>query len=808
MAIIANNETQKGPRQKSFANSPTAYQQSEYEQGEHEKSVFGQDKALKDISSGSGRDIKPISRIPRNTSFVQSALFVTLFFAALILTVLGTLYSLSRDPRQAAQAYPILLFNLPLIGFLGLYLGLRVWQALFSKARQLSAPLLHRRFVLIFSLAALLPAILVGAFSTTLISRNINELFGENVRTNMTQARQFLNDYLSEQIQDLATNVRSAKTVIDNNNGLIGNRITYAANLQKLARTQGLDVIYVLNEHGHVLARAEGPSAPEFRIPSPDVFKELDLPGEMGFQSRDDIDFLIGLSRLENYENSYLYVGQFLKSRSPVLSSIFGIETASSQLDQYNTDQVLFNRIFLLTFLETALLILFAAIWLGVVLANRVVMPVARLVEAAEKVRDGDLSARVKVEGDWGEIADLGGAFNRMTQQLSSQRDDLVREHDISEQSRQFSEAVLSGVRAGVIGLTQEGRISVLNDSAERLLGLSSTRLVGSPIDEVLSEFSPAFIAARESIHATAEDQVNFESENGTRNFDLRVSAYKGLRSDTGWVLTFDDMTRLVTAQRHSAWREVARRIAHEIKNPLTPIQLSAERLQRKYRDADLKNPEVFQKCTDTILRQVSGLERMVDEFSAFARMPAPEFNDMRISELLDGILFAQGVAYPEVEFKLINNADDDVGVLCDQRLITQAMTNIYKNAAESIGRRIALGGTEDDAGYIETRVDNLGDSIIVSVIDNGMGWPSADKERLLEPYVTTRETGTGLGLAIVKRIAEDHGGDLILCDRIDQKSGARLQLYLPTSEADAGLERNGLAQTSSNGLESTVDEI
>ena len=749
-----------------------------------------------------------ITRTQRSSAVFQSAVFVTLFFAAIILTVLGTLYSLSRDPARAAQAYPILLFNLPLIGFLGVYLGVRVWRALFSKKRRLSAPLLHRRFVLIFSLAALLPAILVGGFSTTLISRNINELFGENVRTNMGQARQFLNDYLAEQIQELATNVRSVKGVVDNNSDLMSNRITYAANLQKLARTQGLDVIYVINENGHVLARAEGPSAPDFLVPSPDVFKQLNVPGEMGFQSRDDIDFLIGLSRLDNYEESYLYVGQFLKSRSPVLSSILGIETASTQLDQYNNDQVLFNRIFLLTFLETALLILFAAMWLGVILANRVITPVARLVDAAESVRAGDLSARVKVEGDWGEISDLGGAFNRMTQQLSSQRDDLVREHDISEQRRQFSEAVLSGVRAGVIGLTQEGRISVLNDSAERLLGLSSENLVGLPIDEVLSEFSAAFRAARESIHATAEDQVNFENANGIRNFDLRVSAYKGLRADTGWVLTFDDMTRLVSAQRHSAWREVARRIAHEIKNPLTPIQLSAERLQRKYKNEVLTDPEIFQKCTETILRQVSGLERMVDEFSAFARMPAPEFMEIKISQLMDEILFAQGVAYPDIDFTLHDNMEKGTLVLCDERLITQALTNIYKNAAESISRRLNNEGNEVVTGKIETRLDNLGDSIILSIIDNGMGWPESDKDRLLEPYVTTRESGTGLGLAIVKRIAEDHGGDLILCERADKRSGARLQLYLPKLLPVPTPSQQNLSLRDITPLEGLIDEV
>ena len=231
-----------------------------------------------------------------------------------------------------------------------------------------------------------------------------------------------------------------------------------------------------------------------------------------------------------------------------------------------------------------------------------------RLINAAERIRLGDMSARVDVGKDWGEMSDLGSAFNRMSSQLNSQRDELIKEHDISEQRRQFSEAVLSGVRAGVIGLTQSGRITLMNESAGLLLGADEHSFLGYPIDDVLNEFAPAFNKARESILGTAEDQVNFSTAHGVRNFDLRVSAYQGVRSDTGWVLTFDDMTRLVSAQRHSAWREVARRIAHEIKNPLTPIQLSAERLLRKYGKEIKTDPDVFENCTNTIIRQVESL--------------------------------------------------------------------------------------------------------------------------------------------------------------------------------------------------------
>lgn len=491
------------------------------------------------------------------------------------------------------------------------------------------------------------------------------------------------------------------------------------------------------------------------------------------------------MTKLEAYENAYLYVGQFLRSNTGVLSSILGIEDAEKTLDRYNTDQELLQKSFLLTLIETALLILFAAIWLGFLLANRVIDPLGRLVGAAERVSAGDLSARVSVKGDWGEMSDLGRAFNRMTRQLGTQREDLIREHDVSEQRRQFSEAVLSGVRAGVIGLTQEGRITLMNQSAERLLGKKPVEMMGHPIDEVLSEFAPAFLSARENVYGTAEDQVNFETEHGIRNVDLRVSAYQGARKDTGWVLTFDDMTRLVAAQRHSAWREVARRIAHEIKNPLTPIQLSAERLQRKYLKEIKSDPETFENCTKTIIRQVESLEQMVDEFSSFARMPAPTLELISIKETLDQILFAQGVAYPEIDFIFNNQTDNDVKAYCDHRLIGQALTNIYKNAGEAITRRIDSGILSRVNGEITTHLWVQDTDIIIGVSDNGEGWPMPDKDRLLEPYVTTRETGTGLGLAIVKRIAEDHGGHLKLADRPDGRTGAYLQIWLPIAKAN-----------------------
>jgi len=557
----------------------------------------------------------------------------------------------------------------------------------------------------------------------------------------MESAREILDGYVKQELTELATDARAVENELNRRPQNIASRISYTADLQIIARVRDLDAIYIMQKDGYLFTRVESPIAPAFEIPLPGVFEGMKA-NEIAFIQRDDIDYLIAVTQLDTYEDVYLYVGRVLRSNNRVLSSLSGIAEASNAIDEFNNDQTLISKIFFLTFVEAALLILFAAVWLGLALANR--------------------------------------AFNRMTRQLNSQRDELVREHDISEQRRQFSEAVLSGVRAGVIGLTQTGRITLMNQSAGRLLTSRDAAMLGYPIEDVLPEFAAVFNKARESIQGTAEDQVNFETEDGVRNFDLRVSAYLGARKDTGWVVTFDDMTRLVTAQRHSAWREVARRIAHEIKNPLTPIQLSAERLLRKYSKEIETDPDVFENCAQTIIRQVGSLEQMVNEFSAFARMPAPNFETADLRELVKEVLFAQGVAFPEIEFVLNDETNGALMAMCDERLITQALTNVYKNAGESVTRRFDETGADEVLGVIDTSITETTTHIKLRISDNGMGWPFPDKERLLEPYVTTRDSGTGLGLAIVMRIADDHGGRLTLHDRTDGMTGAVIEIKLP----------------------------
>lgn len=713
-------------------------------------------------------------RLPQ---IARSAAFGVFFVSAIVLTILGALLSFSSNDAQVSTAYTILQANLALIAVIAFYLGYRVRKTLFTPAERDSTPLLHRRFVAIFSLAALLPAIIIGAFSASLISQNVTGLFGSDVRENMESAKRILNDYVDQETSELAFDLRIVRQGLAERNFDFSDRISLTAELQLASRVMDLDAIILLREDGQVLAEAQGQRAPTFEVPRPELLKEIKAD-ETQYLNNDETNYLIALIRLEPEGDVLLYTGRRLRSSSEVLSNIRGIETATARIDAFTDSQSRMNRIFALTFVETALLLLMAATWLGLVLANRIIEPLSSLVTAAERVRAGDMSARVSVSGEWGEISDLGSAFNRMTQQLNSQRDALVREHDVSEQRRQFSEAVLSGVRAGVLGLTESGRITLINDSAERLLGLSAEAALDRPIADLLPEFGPAFARARENVTNRAEDQIAYETQAGSINLDLRVASYRGARRDTGWVVTFDDMTRLVAAQRQSAWREVARRIAHEIKNPLTPIQLSAERLSRKYGPILTEDRDVFDNCTQTIIRQVGSLERMVDAFSAFAQMPQPEFEPIDLTNVLADVLFEQGVAFPAIRFRRVGTWPAALPVRGDERLLTQALTNVYKNAAEAVLRE----GDQKEAswiGEIETLIEDQGDSLQIIIRDNGPGWPMADIDRLLEPYVTTREGGTGLGLPIVKRIVEDHSGTISLSPRTDQQRGAQVSISL-----------------------------
>ena len=437
-----------------------------------------------------------------------------------------------------------------------------------------------------------------------------------------------------------------------------------------------------------------------------------------------------------------------------------------------------------------ALLIIFGAIWVGFGVANRLVMPIGRLIGAAERVSEGDLAARVMLADDDDELASLGRAFNRMTAQLQSQRNELVDSHRQAEQRTRFTEAVLSGVSAGVVGLDGQGRADVVNRSALTLLSATREQIVGKDLATAVPELAGLLSDAISGTEGRVQSQIDIARGGKTISLIVTVTRERASEDDRGFVVSFDDITDLIMAQRTSAWADVARRIAHEIKNPLTPIQLSAERLRRKYKKEITTDPEVFEQCTQTIIRQVGDIGRMVDEFSSFARMPQPVMRDEDIGDLIRHAVFLQRVALPQITFALLT-PDEAIHVECDGRLVSQALTNVLKNAGEAVRAKFGKEGDEEhplaEGGRIEIRLVQDAARVGIEVIDNGIGLPKEDRNRLTEPYVTKRVKGTGLGLAIVKKIMEDHKGALALEDapKTDEtgatrESGALVRLTFP----------------------------
>ncbi|MDE8350221.1 MAG: ATP-binding protein, partial [Acidocella sp.] len=413
--------------------------------------------------------------------------------------------------------------------------------------------------------------------------------------------------------------------------------------------------------------------------------------------------------------------------------------------------------------------------------ANQIAKPIGHLMRAAERVRAGDLTVRVPETTTGDEVAGLSRAFNRMTGQLAAQRAELMIAYGQLDERRRFTETVLAGVSAGVIGLDAQGRIELPNRAASEFLGVELQGRLG----ETLAQVVPEFAAMIEAVMAAPDKPITAEVEHGPamqkRVLLVRIGAELKAGLADGFIVTFDDVTELLSAQRKAAWADVARRIAHEIKNPLTPIQLSAERLKRRFSREITSDVEGFAQCADTIVRHVGDIGRMVDEFSTFARMPAPVMKSESLERIVREALVLQRVASRHIDFE-VEIADPDLRAFCDRRLIGQALTNLLQNAVDAVAMR-------PGAHCVKIQVFAEGPNAVLRVIDDGIGLPETDRGKLVEPYVTHKAKGTGLGLAIVRKIMEDHGGQLDL-DEAPGGQGAMVSLVLPALAA-AQIEPN-----------------
>ena len=642
---------------------------------------------------------------------------------------------------------------------------------------------LHTRLVVLFSLIALAPAIIVSVFSAFFFNYGMENWFSERVRTAIIDSRAVADAYLKEHQQAIRGDILSMARDIDSAlPRMDGSPRQFKRILAAQGLVRNLSEIYIFDGTGRVSAQWSLGFILDREPVSQEIIKRA-RQGEVVIITSETDDRLRAVLKLDRSVDSFLYVGRFVEPN--VLEHIEKTQRAAREYEEIEGRRSSIEITFAMIFILVGLLLLFAAIWVGLVFANRLSRPISELASAAERVRSGDLSARVREAPNSDELRLLSRAFNRMTDQLEGQRHELVQANQQLDERRHFIETVLSGVSAGVIGLDKNGYINLANTSANSLLSIDLDNEIGKQIGDVLPEFADLITQAYAKPGFLVEAQVSIRRNGRPSTFFVRLAADVVSSEIVGFVVTFDDITELMAAQRKAAWSDVARRIAHEMKNPLTPIQLSAERLRRKYLGEVKTDPETFANCTDTIIRQVGDIGRMVDEFSSFARMPRPVMASINLGSVCREALVLPRSAHSKIRFEA-KVPDEPIWISGDSRQLSQVMTNLVQNAIDSIeSRRLSSEEGDHFEGSIEVRAHADGAEAIVEVLDNGKGLPLESRERLTEPYVTTRAKGTGLGLAIVKTILEDHNARLKLEDRI----GAGAHIEMRFSILDQNLE-------------------
>src|SRR5215831_18592892 len=641
-----------------------------------------------------------------------------------------------------------------------------VWQIVQARRSGRAAARLHVRIVGLFSIIAAAPAIMVAIVASVTLDRGLDRLFSTRTRAaienSLIVAEAYLRDHAQitrSDIMVMAYDIARAKTVFDQDPDKLRQFLTFQASVR------GLAAAIVLDKNLKVVARADTNINQTFALPPRDALAHI-TEKEPQIVLLPNTDYVAGIIKLGQYEDNYLYVTRLLDPR--VVPQLQATRSSVTEYAAIEARRVGVQVAFALMYTVIALIVFLSAVWIGLNFANRLVAPIRRLIGAANAVSTGNLYVRVPIRQAEGDLAHLGETFNRMTQELRTQRDDIMHARDLIDSRRRFTEAVLAGASAGVIGVDSNGNVSILNRSAEKLIGRVENEALGRSLSEVLPELTDIMNAAQSG--APTQDQITISRAGRERNLSVRITSEQSGDSDRGYVVTLDDITELVSAQRTSAWADVARRIAHEIKNPLTPIQLSAERLRRKYGKMIGDDRGVFEQCTDTIVRQVDDIRRMVDEFSHFARMPKPVLAAEDLADAIRQTVFLMRVGNSEININ-VDIREDPMPARFDRRLISQALTNIIKNAAEAIA---AVPPNELGKGLIQVYAARDGGDVVIDVVDNGVGLPKENRSRLLEPYVTTREKGTGLGLAIVGRIVEEHGGSIELRDAADKIPGQR----------------------------------
>lgn len=753
--------------------------------------------ALQDIQGKNEKSAEdtvaaPVSSVKRrpwlSTRWVRS---LTVLLAALAVVagvatyvVLTGTAPISPDPQKVVALIYVDLVILLLISVSVIRKVVGIWSA---RRRGSAGSQLHVRLVMMFGALSVMPAIVVSIFSLLFFDLGLESWFSQRVRTALSESQAIAEAYLAEHQKNIqadalkiARDISRDAAVLDNNPRLLERALNFHTQLREVTEA------IIFNPVTGIKARAGLTFVLELE-PLSEASIEDARNGEVVFLRTGQEDRVLALVKLDNFlEESFLLVGRYVDPR--VLVRTERTRDAVAQFERLEQERSDIQVTFALSFILVALLLLLAAVWLGLNFASQLTQPISMLIAATEKIRGGELSARVPELSKSDELGTLSRAFNRMTSQLENQRAELVEAARQIDERRRFTEAVLTGVTVGVIGIDAAGRINLPNRSASNLVGIELEELIGHDLGAVVPELAGLLKAAQNAqTDRLLEQEIRLERDGETKSLFVRIEVERDADRIVGFVVTLDDISDLLSAQRKAAWADVARRIAHEIKNPLTPIQLSAERLRRKYLKQIENDPETFQACVDTIIRQVDDIGRMVSEFSSFARMPKPTMQTQNVVDLCRQAVFLQKNANQHINYE-IELPDQAPDLYCDGRQVSQALTNLLQNACDAIeGRR----DIDVSAGKVALRLFQDGDVVSIEVEDNGKGLPEEGRDRLTEPYMTTRKKGTGLGLAIVKKIMEDHKGRLIIGDSPQNESGTLVTMAFSKSALSALSQEN-----------------
>jgi len=722
-----------------------------------------------------------LSRLRRQRQ-VQNAMTFGLVFLGPLLAVatflaLGPLNQGTNSPALRL----ILLADLVYILVVATLVMARVVRMVADRRSKSAGSRLHLRLTFVFAVVALIPTVLVAVFAVITVNFGLEGWFSDRVRSvvgsSLSAAEAYEAEHRQDLIEDAEALARELNLFKQSQFFLQDDQMRPVLTQAQATIQRGLKEAYLIDGAGALATRGERSYLFDFEQPTPAEIDRARAGETVLIQDWASNEFR-ALVHLDAFADRYLYVSRTVDGS--ILSLLDGTRETVALYHQLESERGRLLFEFGLLYLGFALILILAAVWLGLWFAERLSRPVGRLAEAAERVGEGNLDIQVREEEGDDEIASLGRSFNNMTRQLKGQREALVESHSQTEARRRLFDSVLSNVTAGVIGLTSDGRIDFANRAAERLLDFGAG--ADAPLALAVPEFGALFDRLLDSGSPAAQEEVRLTRKGKLESLLVRMSERRNEAGGLeGYVVAFDDVTDLVSAQRMAAWGDVARRIAHEIKNPLTPIALSAERIKRKFRQ-QVAEPDDLDQYTDVIVRQTNDLRRIVDEFSKFARMPEPDRREHDLTTLVRDAILLQESGQPGVAF--VKTLPSEAVVMdLDATMISQALTNLIKNAGEAIETLHEKGAPAGHRPEIRITFDAEPDAAVIRIMDNGTGLPP-DRARLFEPYVTTREKGTGLGLPIVKKIIEEHGGTLALLDAPvfegNDHQGAMAEIRLP----------------------------